>query len=637
MCGIAGIVDTKNFRIDESLIKNMCSVLKHRGPNDEGVYIKQGNNSHEISVALGHRRLSIIDLSESGRQPMCNEDRSIWLVCNGEIYNFLELRKGLEKLGHRFCSNTDIEVIIHLYEEEGEDCVKKLSGMFSFAIWDERQQRLMLARDRVGKKPLLYSFADNRIFTFASEFNSLLQNPLIERKIDLKAIHYYLTYLCVPAPMTAFEDIKKLLPAHILILEKGKILTKKYWNLDFNNKINISEAEASEEIARLLKEAVSMRLVSDVPLGAFLSGGVDSSIVVSLMSQLLTKPVETFSIGFEEKGYNELPYAKIIAKHFHTKHHEFIVKPNAIEILPKLIEHYGEPFADSSNIPTFYLSQLTQNHVTVVLNGDGGDELFAGYKHHLANYLADYYYRLPGFLRTQIVNRFITFFPRNVSRQSKIGHIRRFIEAGNLTRGKRYQRWVGVFSEEFKRKIYSDKLNSEMQGIDSSDILTDQFKNAEHLDAVDSSLFVDTSLYLPNDLLVKMDIATMSNSLEARSPFLDHHLMEFAARLPSRMKIRMLTSKYILRKTFKNLVPNENIKRDKMGFALPIGVWLKGQLRNFVKDTLLSDKSLKRGYFKPEEITKLIDDHISGKADYAHHLWSLLILELWHQRFIDNV
>ena len=636
MCGIVGIIDSKNRPIDESLIKKMCSALKHRGPDDEGIYINHSNNSSGVSVALGHRRLSIIDLSESGHQPMPNEDNTIWILCNGEVYNFMQLREELENRGHLFRSKTDTEVIIHLYEEMGEDCVKRLRGMFAFAIWDQKQQKLILARDRVGKKPLLYSYIDNKVFIFASEFNSLLQNPLMERKINFKAIHHYLTYLCIPAPMTAFENIYKLLPGHILIFNDGKIEIKKYWELDFSNKINISEREASNEVVRLLKEAVKLRLTSDVPFGAFLSGGIDSSIVVALMSELLNKPIETFSIGFEEKGYNELAYARIVAKRFGTKHYEFVVKPNAIEILPKLIEHYGEPFADSSAVPTFYLSQLTKKYVTVVLNGDGGDEVFAGYKHHFASRLADYYYRFPHFLKTKLINKIVSFLPKNASRQSKIAHLRRFVEAGNLNCAERYQRWIEIFSRDLKREIYSDEFNSKTFNIDSSEIIVEQFARGKFFDSIDASLFVDTTVYLPNDLLVKMDIATMANSLEARSPFLDHHLIEFAARLPSTMKVRWLTSKYILKHALKGLVPNRILRRDKMGFALPMGSWFRNQSKDFLIDTLLSARSIKRGYFNPNEITKLVNNHISGKIDYAHHLWTLLILELWHQRFLDN-
>jgi asparagine synthase (glutamine-hydrolysing) len=615
-------------------------MLKHRGPDDEGIYISRQSMPY---VGLGHRRLKIIDLSQAGHQPMANEDGKIWIVLNGEIYNYRDLRKDLEGKGHVFKSNTDTEAVIHLYEEYGEECVKYLRGMFAFAVWDEPGQKLLLARDRVGKKPLLY-FHQNGRFCFASEFTAILASGLADREINQPAIDYYLSLGYIPAPLSIYRNIFKLLPGHILVLKDNAARIKRYWELDYAPKIKISEEEASEEILRLLKEATRIRLYSDVPLGAFLSGGVDSSTVVGLMSGLFRAKVKTFSIGFEEKAYSELKYAGNIARRFDTDHHELVVKPKAMEVIPLLVERYGEPYADPSCIPTYYVSQQTRNYVTVALNGDGGDESFAGYERYQAMLAAESFQRSPFLLRA-MARGIAGFIPDSADSKNRLRRIRRFFEAAALPQGKRYLRWVSFFDEGLKNTLRSPEFaavaaKNDLARLEGFLLYSPVSPDPAHRRApepglLDRLLKTDVQTYLPNDLLAKVDIASMANSLEARSPFLDHELMEFAARLPAEYKIKGLVKKYILKKAIRDLVPPENIHRGKMGFGIPVGEWFRGDLRGFLRENLLSKKSLGRGYFKPEIVKDIIEQHISRRRDYTLQLWALLMLELWHRRFLD--
>ena len=639
MCGICGIVDFSGDSVQEDILRKMCQMMIHRGPDDEGVYINHQlqATSHQSkpSVGLGHRRLSIIDLSVSGHQPMCNEDGTIWIVLNGEIYNYIELVKDLREKGHKFKSNTDTEAIIHLYEEYGEECVKKLRGMFAFTIWDEKEEVLMLARDRPGKKPLLYYYK-NGIFCFSSEFSSLLASGLIDKEIDPKAINYYLTFGYIPAPMTIYKNVYKLPPAHILIFKNGQVNIKRYWNLDYTKKIEISEEEAASEVLRLLKEAVKIRLQSDVPLGAFLSGGIDSSTIVALMSQLTGERVKTFSIGFDDKDYSELKYANKVADTFNTEHHEFVVKPNVIEILPVLIDHYGEPYADSSAIPTYYVSRQTKQHVTVALNGDGGDEVFAGYERYQAVLLSEMYQKIPAILRNPLFQTIGNLIPDSFGQKDRLKRIKRFIEGAHLPLSKRYLQWIGMFTEKVRDDMYTDEFLRKVSDSDPLRIISKTLNSSNGLSLLDRLLLTDTMTYLPDDLLVKVDITSMANSLECRSPFLDHPLMEFAASLPAKYKLRRFIKKYILKKAVENIIPKDNIYRRKMGFAVPVGRWFRGELKGLLQETLLSQDSLKRGYFKPDKIKDIVFQHTSGQKDWSFQLWSLLMLELWHQRFQDT-
>jgi asparagine synthase (glutamine-hydrolysing) len=604
----------------------MCQAISHRGPDEDGFYFSEG-------VGLGMRRLSIIDL-KSGQQPIHNRDRTAWIVFNGEIYNYQQLREKLEKLGHTFYTNSDTEAIVHAYDQYGSDCPKYLRGMFAFAIWDERTEELFLARDRVGKKPILYAHINGKLI-FGSEFSALLLHPEIGRDIDTEAIHHYLSFMCVPAPLTAYRAIRKLEPGHTLRWRKGEITLERYWQPDFSKKIDISEEEAGERAIQILRDSVKVRLMSEVPLGAFLSGGIDSSAVVALMSQESSEPVKTFSIGFEEQDFSELHHARRVAEHVGADHHEFIVRPEALEVLPLLVEHYGEPYADSSAIPTYYVARETRKHVTVALNGDGGDESFAGYERYAAMRLAEKYHRIPAVLRDTFVQQAIGMIPSSATKRSRLSDVQRFLQAASLPKVQRYLKWVSVFDTAAKENLYSEDFRHQTQSMRAADLLTPWFQRANGAGIVDAALLADINTYLPNDLLVKVDIATMAVSLEARSPFLDHHLIEFAASLPEKFKLRGLTTKYLLKRMLKKLLPAENLDRRKMGFGVPIGHWLRGKLQPFLRETILSEKALNRGLFRPEVVKQLVELHVRGERDHSHQLWTLLMLELWFQRFID--
>ena len=626
MCGIVGIVRNDKAEIDHDLVARMCNAIRHRGPDDDGFYFNG-------AVGLGMRRLSIIDV-KGGQQPIHNQDRSAWIVFNGEIYNYLELRAQLEKLGHTFYTNSDTEAIIHAYDQYGKDCPKHLRGMFAFAIWDERAQELFLARDRVGKKPILYAQVNGQ-FVFGSEFSALLQHPDIGKDIDFAALNHYLSFMCVPAPLTAYRDIRKLEPGHSLRYRKGETKIERYWQPHFAQKLDIGEQEAGEQAIKILRDAVKVRLMSEVPLGAFLSGGIDSSAIVALMSEESSAPVKTFSIGFEEQDFSELHHARRVAEHVGADHHEFIVRPDALEVLPILVEHYGEPYADSSAVPTYYVARETRKYVTVALNGDGGDESFAGYERYAAMRLAETYHRIPAVLRDTVLRQAIDLMPSSETKRSRLRDVKRFVEAASLPKAERYLRWVSVFGTQAKQDLYTENFKQETRAHPAAGIIDPWFARANGSGIVDAALLTDIMTYLPNDLLVKVDIATMANSLEARSPFLDHHVIEFAASLPEKYKLHGLTTKYLLKRVLRKLLPVENLSRRKMGFGVPIGHWFRGKLQPFLRETILSESALKRGLFKPDAVKRLVELHSRSERDYSHQLWTLLMLELWFQRFID--
>ena len=626
MCGIVGLVRNDGKPIDEGLLARMNEAIRHRGPDEDGFYVNG-------SVGLAMRRLAIIDL-KSGQQPIHNRDRTAWIVFNGEIYNYLELREKLEKLGHTFYTNSDTEAIVHAYDQYGSDCPKHLRGMFAFAIWDERTQELFLARDRVGKKPLLYAEVNGQL-VFGSEFSAILLHPDVSKEIRPEAIDCYLSFMCVPAPLTAYRAIKKLEPGHSLRWRKGEVKTERYWQPDFSKKLDISEEEAGERAIEILRDAVKVRLMSEVPLGAFLSGGIDSSAVVALMSQESSEKVKTFSIGFEEQDFSELQHAKRIAEHVGADHHEFIVRPDAVEILPMLVEHYGEPYADSSAVPTYYVARETRRHVTVALNGDGGDESFAGYERYIAMGLTEKYRKVPAFFRESLIKEAVNRIPTSPIRKSTVNSAKRLLEVVSKPRVNRYMHWMSVFNEGLKEPLYSEAFREQTDRAFAASFLDTWFKKANGNGPVDTLLLTDLMTYLPNDLLVKVDIATMAVSLEARSPFLDHHVIEFAASLPERLKLRRLTTKYLLKKVLRRLLPAENLDRRKMGFGVPIGHWFRGKMQPFLREVVLSDKALRRGLFKPEMVKQLVEQHTRSERDYSHQLWTLLMLELWFLRFID--
>ena len=628
MCGIAGkLFFDPSRHVDPALLARMNEVLAHRGPDDCGIY-------HRGQVGLAHRRLSIIDLSPAGHQPMSNADGTLWLVFNGEIYNFLELRDELSREGVAFRSKTDSEVILALYEREGVDCLRRLRGMFAFAIWDERKRTLFIARDRLGKKPLYY-YADADRFVFASEPKGILVDREISAEADDVAIHHYLTFGYVPSPFCAFKGFHALPPAHYLTVADGRIRVERYWRLGYEPKFTASQDELQERLVHELTESVRLRMISDVPLGAFLSGGIDSSTIVALMSRFSSGPVKTFSIGFEEESHNELPYARMVAELYATDHHEFVVKPDAVEIIPDLVWHYNQPYADSSAIPTYYLAKMTRQHVTVALNGDAGDENFAGYERYAANRLAARYQQLPRALRRSL-EAGIAALPDVGSFRGRYRRGKRFFEGVAQEPRRRYAHWVSYFPDAWKAELYSPEFLRRVACHDSVGILADAYDRTGTDDPLDATLGVDVAMYLPDDLLVKVDIASMAHSLEARSPMVDHRFMEFAARIPSRMKLNGTSLKHILKAAVRDLLPREIIDRRKMGFGVPLERWFRGELREMMCDVLLGPRAASRGLFRPAAVEQLVQEHLSGRRDRQAQLWCLLSLELWFQRFIDQ-
>ncbi|WP_337286651.1 asparagine synthase (glutamine-hydrolyzing) [Candidatus Methylomirabilis sp.] len=628
MCGICGTINRDpDAPVDEGMLHRMAKALAHRGPDSEGFFA----NGH---VGLAHRRLAIIDLSSDGAQPMSNEDGSIWIVFNGEIYNFYELREALVRKGHNFRSRTDTEVIVHLYEELGPEALRALRGMFALAIWDANQQQLLLARDRLGKKPLFY-FAGSSSFAFASELQSLLEDTAVPRVPDLEAIRYYLTYRYVPSPYSAFQGIRKLPPAHYLLLKEGQLRTHRYWALRYAEKSDEPEEVLVDRLRGSLEEAVRLRMIGDVPIGAFLSGGLDSSAVVALMSRWSGRPVKTFSIGFEEDSFSELPYARSVARRFGTDHHEYVVKPDAVGILPLLVRHFGEPFADSTAVPQYYLSQLAREHVTVVLAGDGGDEAFGGYDRYVAGLAARPTDRIPITLRNGLagMTRRLSKVPLSTPLLQRTG---RMLRALSDDPQRRYVRWMSHFDMQQQAALFSSAFLKQVRDIDPERLVLDRYQETDAAHPLDATLDVDVNTYLPDDLLVKVDITSMANSLEVRAPLLDHPLMEFAAALPPSFKIQGVDKKYLLKRAMVDLLPAEILNRSKQGFIVPIDRWFRHDLQEMAYDTLLSSRSLRRGYFRPEAVKRLLDEHAGGAHDRHRQLWSLLMLELWHRCFIDQ-
>lgn len=645
MCGIAGAAWTADaVPLAPTTLGRMISAISHRGPDDSGTYF-----SSSPAAAFGFRRLSIIDLS-TGHQPLANEDESVWIVFNGEIYNYRELRADLEARGHHFRTNSDTECIVHLYEDLGPDCVHRLRGMFAFAIWDDRRKRLLLARDRAGKKPLFYRL-DRGQLTFASELKSLLLVPGAPRRLNRRAIDSYLCYQYVPHPDCILEGYHKLPPAHVAVFENGQLDVRRYWQPPYESGARFQRphsdpgtlktyptttADWQRELRRTLTEAVRLRMRSDVPLGAFLSGGIDSTIITGLMQEQSDRPVHSFSIGFPVKEFDERSYAREAAKHLGTEHHEMVVEPNALEILPKLIWHYDEPFADSSAIPTMLLAQMTRQHVTVALSGDGGDELFAGYTRYLAVKLASRFDRLPSPIKRLITAKLWQRLPSGAGHRSLLRRGKRFLAALGEPPEKRYLRWIGIFEASQRRELYRPEFAAELGGFDAGDFLLNAYFECPSRDFITRTTCADVLTYLPCDILTKVDIASMAYSLECRSPFLDHEVMELAARMPIELKLRGNQGKQILLDTFSDLLPPSIQRRGKMGFGVPLPNWFRGELQSFLRDVLFDSRTLARGFFEPSAVQRLFDEHVQGKTDHAHRLWALLCLELWQRMFLDS-
>jgi asparagine synthase (glutamine-hydrolysing) len=637
MCGICGAVWTDpRFAVERPVLREMTVALRHRGPDDEGAYISQLLHippaPPQPGVALGHRRLAIIDV-DSSRQPLANENGTIRVVFNGEIYNYRELRKRLEGNGHQFHTEGDTETLVHLYEDEGPEFVKHLVGMFAIAIWDGPRRRLVLARDRIGQKPLYYRQEAGRL-AFASELKSLLAIPGTSREIDPAALDEYLTFQYVPHPHTIFRGISKLPPAHVGVWQDGDWSVHCYWKQEWNVEKPISIGDAVEPLRERLRESVRMQLQSDVPLGAFLSGGIDSSILTALMQQESTSKVQTFSIGFPEREYDESHFARSVANHLGTEHHELRVDPNAIELLPKLVWHFDEPFGDSSAIPTYYLAELTRKHVTVAISGDGGDELFCGYDRYRAIRMANLVDRLPlgsALARWRVWDR----LPNSGFQKSQLRRLRRFIELVGLPASRRYGELVSIFNEPRRAALYSDEFVAQLPDRDPTEFLAAAFAKCQQRDAVTAASLVDVMTYLPCDLCNKVDIATMAHGLECRQPFLDHRVVEFAVGLPLSLKLRHRRGKWLLREAFGSMLPAEVFRRPKQGFGVPLDYWLRGDLRSLLHDVLLSPPALGRGYFRPEAVRALIDEHLASKRDHSARLWALLVLEMWQREWMD--
>lgn len=627
MCGIVGQARSDRVRPDPRLIAQMCAVLAHRGPDVRGIHVDDG-------VGLGIQRLRVIDLV-NGDQPIFNEDHSIAVVLNGEIYNYRDLRSRLEARGHRFVSDSDTEVIVHLYEENGPDFVRSVHGMFGLAVWDTRRRQLVLARDRVGKKPLFYSERSGCL-SFASELNALMQDPEIPRDIDHDALDAYLAYQYIPAPLSTFRAVRKLPPASVLVFRDGRSRISRYWQLDYRRKLALPDPHSYDEPIRdQLRKAVRRRMVADVPIGAFLSGGVDSSAVVAAMAEVSSGPVKTFSIGFSDDRFNELPRARLVAQRFATDHHELVVKPNAVELLPKIVEHYGEPFGDSSAVPSFYLSQLTRRHVTVALNGDGGDENFAGYSHYAANLLLERLDFLPRSAR-RVLGTGGELIPSSGRIDSRLSRARRLAATIALTPAQRFAAYRSHLDGLEAHELYTEEYRELVDGSHRDGSIEAAWEESLSDDLLDRMLDVDINTYLSGQLLTKIDIASMAYSLEARSPLLDHELMEFAASLPSELKLSGGERKVAFRRALRGWIPDEIVDGPKQGFVLPLSDWFRDDLREYAREILLDPAAVGRGYFKPERIATLLDRHASGAEDNSRGIWTLLVFELWHRRFIDE-
>jgi len=626
MCGIVGKVDFAG-RVDPAVIHRMCSAIEHRGPDSRGVWCDHG-------VAIGMQRLAIIDV-EGGDQPIFNEDGSIAVVMNGEIYNFEALRSELIKRGHTFSTRCDTEVLVHLYEEYGERLVERLRGMFAFAIWDARRRQLLLARDRVGKKPLFIARRGGKLW-FASEMMAILQDAEISRTPDPRAIASYLAFQYVPHPLSAFTGVEKLAPASTLRVTADGVSERRYWELDYaDSNAPSTQEELAERLRELIWEATRVRLMSEVPLGAFLSGGIDSSAVVAAMAEQTGSPVKTFSIGFPDTDFDELRFARLTARRFATEHYEFVVEPQALEIMPKLARHYGEPFADPSAIPSFYLAELTSRHVTVALNGDGGDESFAGYRRYVGNHIAARMACLPRTLR-RLAPHLVRPLGEGSRSNSVRARIQRLAQVLALEPPARYAHWLSAFPSLTRSNMLQPEFLASTNGWRPEDVLVRTWLTSTARSAVDRMLDTDVNTYLPDDLLVKMDIATMAYSVEGRSPFLDHHLMEFAAQLPLRYKLRRGIGKVLLRSALRGVVPDEILDRPKMGFGVPLPRWFREELRNLPAEILLDRDARVHTYVTREAIAQMITEHHDGCADHSNRLWTLLQLELWHREVVES-
>ena len=625
MCGIAGRINLRSHRpVDQASIRQMCDWIRHRGPDDEGTLV-------DGEAGFGHRRLSIIDLSPGGHQPMVSRSGRYWITFNGEIYNYLEIRAQLETRGFVFRSSSDTEVLLAAFEAWDVDCLRHLRGMFAFGIWDTVDRRLFLARDRVGKKPLYYR-EDRDGIAFASESRAFFADPGFEPQANPAAISAFVSLQYVPAPLSAFKGVRCLPPAHYLVATAASTTVNRYWKLEYEPKNQLTEDEAEEEFVPILREAIRLRLISDVPLGAFLSGGVDSSVVVALMCEIGGQAgrVRTFSIGFDEEQFNELPYARMVAARYGTEHTEHVVKPDIQQLLPRLVWHFSEPFADESAIPTFWLSKMTRQHVTVALNGDGGDENFAGYDRYAVNARNARFERLPRALRVLIAKSMAALPGASADRLQTWAALRAMRSDEQAAMNRMF------LSGRQKRSLLTPEFLSAGAPDAALEILSSSFRSASADEQMDRLLAMDAETYLPGALLPKVDITTMAFALEGRSPLLDHKVMEFAARLPLPLKRQGTDGKRLLKRIARRLVPTEVVDRPKRGFSVPLRHWFRHELADTVRDVLLGSAARSRGVLEPKGVETLLGEHMSGARDWHEEIWILLMQELWYQTFIDR-
>jgi len=642
MCGICGAAWTDERRaLAGEQLAAMMERIVHRGPDDAGTY-------RDLHAALGFRRLAIVDL-EGGHQPLSNEDGSVWTVFNGEIYNFPALRQRLEARGHSLRSKGDTEVLVHLYEDEGTGMFALLRGMFALAIWDAPRRTLLLARDRLGQKPLLYRHDGLRL-VFASELKALLALPEDDfpRRVDPLAIDEYLTFGYVPAPRTILEGTSKLPPGHYAVWREGALRIESYWNPDWNLERKRSIEDDVLELRSTLSDAVREQMIADVPLGAFLSGGIDSTIIVGLMQRASNRPVKTFAIGFPEPAYDETSYAALAAKHLGTEHQVFIVEPKAWETLPALAWQFDEPFADSSALPTWHVARETRQAVTVALTGDAGDELFGGYDRYRALALTELFHRLPAKTRKWIGGTMTRVLPRSGRAKTRLRALERLFENINDPADARYLGWLTTFDESGRMVLYSDPqldrlastaaLSPDQGATDPATLVTRACASAGRRDKVTQAMIGDLLTYLPGDLLVKVDLASMAHSLECRAPFLDHRVVELAAAMPLDRKLRFRPgrSKVVLKRAFADLLPPPIRTRPKMGFGVPVGRWFRTELEQELREILLDRSTLDRGLFRAETVRNLIAEHREGRREHGHRLWTLLMLELWFRQHLDG-
>ena len=621
MCGICGISYPDHQTAEQKTIEVMTRAIVHRGPDSDGFHIEPG-------IGLGVRRLAIIDV-KGGDQPIPNEDESLWIVFNGESHNFPDLYADLIKRGHEFRTRSDTECILHLYEEYGDDCVKHLRGQAAFALWDRKNRKLLLARDRMGKKPLYYTMQNGALY-FASELSALFAALPHKPEIHLEAIDLYLSLQYIPDPLTAYQGVYKLPPAHRLVWQNGAAKIERYWDFAYQPKHTASEDELIEQLRALLKESVKMRLISEVPLGAHLSGGIDSSIIVALMSELSNAPVKTFSVGFEEEAFSELEYARAVAQRYATDHHEFILKYGDIPAtLETITYHFGEPFADASAIPLYHISKMTREHVTVVINGDGGDEDFAGYQRYWLDPIANTYLRAPQFLTRELIPSMASFLPDRSNRpvgQSLVNGLKRLHQLPEIDARASILRWGSYFSPSQRAQLWKRALS--FRADNAQALLAERFDSAQG-SFLDKTLYTDLHTYLPGDLLVKADRMAMAASIEPRSPFLDHKMVEWSARLPDQLKVRGRSGKYLLKKAFADYLPENVRKHRKQGFGIPLSAWFRGPLYDWSKELLTSNGSPLHQWFNTHVMNTILDEHRAGRVDHGKRIYALAMLALW--------